>query len=480
MTLMGSQTPTFHCAPDCVTNAAGEAVDLMAQLGRPLDPWQQFVLELWLGERGDGLWAAFECFEWVQRQNGKGEPLIARELAGLFLFGELLVLHTAHKAEAVRNAWLRTRELVEGSDDLTRRVKRFNQKDGEEGIELMSGAELQFRVRSGRGKGRGLSGDCVVADEALYLTQEDVDSFGPTLLARPHAQVILAGTPPADPDSPVVALRARAHAGAARVAGAEWTSPPKVDPDDPAAQARVNPTFGRRITAERMADMRRLLGEAGFLRECMGVWPDPATGRTIDPRRWATLSDSESRRGDGVTTIGVSVAPMRDVAAVVLYGTRADGLGHLQLVDHRAGTDWIPERLVELLDTVGSALVGMTRGTAASLDRLAEVGITAPERPEEPEHGDLVVLAGPDMAAACGQLVDAVRQATLRVIPSPDFDTAVAGASTRLVGDGITWVRRGLGTEAAPVEAASVARWVHATKAHLLVEDDYDVLESVY
>lgn len=488
MLLLGSQVPTFEAAPDCTTNAAGEVCEFMASLGRPQDEWQRRVLELWLGEDRTGLWTAFELWLWLQRQNGKGDPLVARELAGLFLFGEQRLIHTAHKSETVQAAWKRTLELVDGSDDLLRRLsprQGISRKDGEEGLRLRSGAELQFRVRSGRGKGRGLTGNFVGLDEALYLTAADLEAFGPTMLAQANAQVAYTSTAPLDPESPIISVRERAHAGAERMAGAEWVSPPGVDLDDPAVLAAVNPMYGRRITPERMRDMRRLLGPDGYARECGGIWPDPATGRSIDPRRWAELQDSGSRRAKGgVTAVGVSIAPMRDVAAVVLFGTRADGLGHVQLVDLRLGVAWLVNRLVEWLDSLRPALVGMTRGTAASLGpELAEAGITVAEDPERPAHGDLVTLAGPELAAGCGQLMDAVRQRSLRVAPSPDLDAAVAGTSTRVLGDGITWVRRGLGTEAAPLEAATIARAVHVSRAGLLVEGEYnvdDVLASVY
>ena len=61
-----------------------------------LDDWQQFVLRHALGERADGKWAAQTVGLTVGRQNGKGSILEARELAGLFLLGEQLIIHTAH------------------------------------------------------------------------------------------------------------------------------------------------------------------------------------------------------------------------------------------------------------------------------------------------------------------------------------------------------------------------------------------------
>jgi hypothetical protein len=51
------------------------------------------VLTVLLAVRG-GKWAAFEAGLEVARQNGKGGVYEARELAGLFLLGERLLVHS--------------------------------------------------------------------------------------------------------------------------------------------------------------------------------------------------------------------------------------------------------------------------------------------------------------------------------------------------------------------------------------------------
>jgi hypothetical protein len=64
--------------------------------GLHLDEWQQNVIIGSLGEVRPGKWAAFEVGAVVPRQNGKGSILEARELAGMFLFDEKLIIHSAH------------------------------------------------------------------------------------------------------------------------------------------------------------------------------------------------------------------------------------------------------------------------------------------------------------------------------------------------------------------------------------------------
>lgn len=95
--LRGWQKPRVSSVPEYVSSAGTEAIELASSAGLHLDDWQQFALTSMLGERADGKWAAFETALIVARQNGKGSVLEARELAGLYLFGEQLILHSAHE-----------------------------------------------------------------------------------------------------------------------------------------------------------------------------------------------------------------------------------------------------------------------------------------------------------------------------------------------------------------------------------------------
>src|SRR5690242_6229189 len=89
----GSQIPRLTTLPPGGVSSSGqEAVELAALAGLELDPWQQLILNQGLQERADGRWNAFEAAVIVARQNGKGGVIEARELAGLFLLDEKLIL----------------------------------------------------------------------------------------------------------------------------------------------------------------------------------------------------------------------------------------------------------------------------------------------------------------------------------------------------------------------------------------------------
>lgn len=459
--LLGQQTPTYYSAPASVGNAAAEVADLMTMVGQPPDPWQRFTWQLWLGERADGSWAAFECACFVQRQDGKGALTEGRELGGLFLFGEKKIIHTAHRIDTAKEAFTRCANLVDGRDDLTRRVKRINRVNGEEAIELMSGATLEFRTRI-RGSGRGLAGcECLVLDEALYLKTEHLDALAPTMLAAPNAQICYTSTPPESPEAHIMGVLARIKAGADRLAGTAWVSEQGVDVNDPAVRAAVNPAYNTRITDERMADVRKLLGEEGFARECIGIWPRPPEEGWLElsEQTWLGAGDAGSVAQDPVA-FSIDVTPSRSFAAIAAVGARADADLHGEVVEHARGTDWAVARLVELVVAHRPAAVSLV-GTAAAFTLYAELSQALKAA------GSLLevkVMTNREVAAAYGMTVDAIRSTggARRLRWRTDrhggaLSAAVKGAVGREIGEGTAWDRAHSSVDISPLVALTNA-----------------------
>jgi hypothetical protein len=155
-TQKGIQEPRIQSIPEYKSTRGDEAIELAAAVGLFLDPWQQLVLRHSLAESPTEKekWAAFEIGLIVPRQNGKGSILEARELAGLFLFDERLILHSAHEFKTAAEAFIRIRSLVDNSDMLRRRVKIIRTGVGSEGIELKNGNRtipLTWRLTRTRG-----------------------------------------------------------------------------------------------------------------------------------------------------------------------------------------------------------------------------------------------------------------------------------------------------------------------------------------
>jgi len=444
----GVQRPRVEHVPDYVSSAGDEAVDFCSQVGLILDPWQRHVLTHALGERADGKWSAFEVCALVPRQNGKGALLEARELAGLFLFGEQLILHSAHEFKTAQEAFRRVLFHIENTPFLSKRVKRVRTSHGEEGIELVSGARLRFVARS-TGSGRGFSGDTVILDEAYNLASDGMAALLPTLSARPNPQIWYTSSAGMETSDQLRRVRERGITGnARRLAYFEWSAPVEADLDDRHAWAQANPALGIRITEEFVESERDAMDDAAFSRERLGIWFDPSAHTVIDMRRWAELLDERSMVRDPLV-FAVDANPERASAAIAVAGRReSDELGHLEVVDARPGTGWLLKRIVELNRR--------HKPRAWVIDPASSAGSLIPALLEHGIEPDLV--SGRELAQACGAFYEAiVENAAFRHLGQRELNDALMGARKRPLGDAWAWHRRRSDIDISPLVAATLA-----------------------
>lgn len=464
----GVQRPRVSLVPESVSSTGVEAVELARMAGLVLDPWQELVLSVALGERADGRWSAFEVGLVVPRQNGKGSILEARELAGLFLLDERLIIHSAHQFDTSLEAFRRLLALIEGCPDLERRVKRVSRSHGEEGVELKDGSRVRFRTRT-KGGGRGFTGDCLILDEAMILPEQMHGALLPTLSARPNPQVWYAGSAV---DQEVhehgrvfARVRERGLAGKDGALayfewGPEYETPdlvPVEAMDDRDVWARANPGLGIRISAEHVGFERASMDPRTFAVERLGVgdWPaGDGSENVIDLEAWMGLVDADSRIA-GSVCFSFDVTPDRSYAAIAAAGARPDGVLHVEVVDHRRGTGWLVERFAGLIakhPTLG--VVCDAAGPAGSLIQdLTAAGVPV-----------ATVTAG-EHAQACGRLYDATVQGTFRHLGTPELTAAVRGAARRQLGDAWAWSRKHSGVDISPLVACTLALWGSADGA---------------
>lgn len=467
----GAQQPRIRVAPPYVSSAGQQAIELAALAGLFLDPWQQLALIDMLGERADGKWAAFQFGLCVPRQNGKGSILEARELAGLFLLGEKLIVHSAHEQITSTKHFQRLKDLIEAVPEFDQRVLKVSQGKGAEAIVLRGGQEILFKTRTASG-GRGLSGDTVVLDEAMILRLEAMGSLVPTMAARSitgNPQLIYTGSAvdeEKDEHGVVFAsVRERAIKGeSGRLGYHEYSvdfkasDVPEEVLNDPACWALANPGLGIRISQEYVSDEKDALDPRSFAVERLGAgaWPrtDGLDGVVIAPEVWAALIDGSSAPVDPVC-FAVDVDPDRSHGAIGLAGRRSDGLGHLELVERKRGTGWIVERVKGLVDThrpVGVVVDGKSAAASLLADfQDADVEIT-------------IINAG-DLVAGCGMIYDAVIDKLVRHLGEPELSAAIKGAVKRPLGDAWAWSRKNSSIDISPLVAITLAYWGLVTLA---------------
>ena len=201
--------PRIRIVPVCPSSAGPQITRIAAVGGIELDDAQQFLAGATGGVGADGRWAAFEVVIFAPRQNLKSEFLLARILAGLFVFGEELIVYSAHQARTTAAVFRRLKQAIKSSPQLGGRIARESNRSGAELIELGTGQRLECVARS-TGSGRGFTGDCVILDEAQALDGEQLAAVLPALSTRPNPQVLYALSMGNEDSSHLGALRARA------------------------------------------------------------------------------------------------------------------------------------------------------------------------------------------------------------------------------------------------------------------------------
>ena len=451
--------------------------------GLHLDEWQQWILRHSLGETADGKWAAREVGLMVSRQNGKGALLEARELAGLFILEEELIVHTAHLQDTAGSHFRRLTRRIEDTPELAARLSKpggILRGHGNESITLSRNPEtgrqprLEIRTRTGTG-GLGFSISCLVWDEAMIISDEMHQALLPALSAMPNCQSWYTGSAP-DEDNPshqgvpFAKIREKGLNGSPKTAWFEWS----LDYDDPARcrdvtdeeLAAVNPGLGIRLDLAYIRETEQeSLSQRGFAvqRSGVGAWPrtDGLDDVVITPEMWDACEDRDSKRA-GTVCFAVDASPDRKWASISVAGDREDGLAHVEMVDRRHGTGWVVDRLVELVK--GKPTTAVVVDGLSPAGSLIEEMTTALRKQQllAGLHEQQVTMVGArEHAQACGMFYDAVDQQTLRHIGQPEMDEACRSAIKRPLVDSWAWSRSKSGGDISPLVAGTLAYWAN-------------------
>jgi hypothetical protein len=457
---VGAQTPRLSHVPAFTRNDAAEDVIVMARVaGMPLDPWQEWVVRNSLGELDDDRWAAFEAALIVPRQCGKSALIEALILAALFVWREQTVIYSAHLFATAQETFTRLRSLIENSE-FADEVAKVYTANGKESIILKNGCRVKFMARS-RGGGRGFSGDRIIFDEAYDLAPTSIGAMVPTLAARSmrgesNPQIWYASSAPHVDSVVLHSIRKRAQSEApGRLFFAEWSAPDDASADDVDAWYQANPALGIRISEDFVRDERAALMHSPqeFLRERLGIVETQAGGGAIPLDQWQRLTDADSNIV-GPLSIALDVSPDREWASFAAAGKRADDVDHVEIIDRRPGTGWVVDRAAELASKWSTSITLDPSSPAGGLlGDLQSAGVSVAE------------VSQRSHAQACGALVDAVRNESLRHLGQPSLLAALTGAQKRTTGDVWMWSRTGSHVDITPLVAATLALWASRTAA---------------
>jgi hypothetical protein len=457
--------------PNATSSAAAEAVAFAEQAcGIELDDWQRWVVENALAERADGTWAAFEVGIVCPRQNGKNFILEVIQIACVYLFGDETLVHSAHKFDTSVEHFNRLKWLFENTPELSDLLlpgdASFVTSNGKEHIRFRTGQRILFKARY-RGSGRGFVGDKIFLDEAYDLPAAPMGAMIPTLSTRPMAQIYYTSSAPHETSTVLHAVRKRAEQGELddRLFYVEWGNTADADESDMEAIRRANPGIDAgHITEDYIRqEIRTFSGDPGLVeehrRERLGI-PTPLLGaddqRAIPLEQWQRLVDADADPPDNDTVrLALDAPPDRRSATFAVAGKRDDGLLYVGIREHLPPSEG---KGPSLKDRVIAQALYYTQGHKTAL-------ILPPGSPAQRAwRADLVAAGVPldemtpaEYAEACGRMIDAVTEGSLRHRGNPDLNAAVAGLASRPSGDVETWSRRNSSSNIAPFVAATCA-----------------------
>lgn len=394
MLLSGSQRPRLESRPSAAGGHGDRVLQFSQLCGLTLDDWQQHVIHALFEVDESGAWASSEFGALVSRQNGKGEILVAYDLAHLFLFRRpdgrrKTILHTAHEVKTAIDGFQRLAGVVESNPRLMALVENIYTANGQEGITLkkrpgqLQGDRIRFIARTKK-SGRGFTADVVVYDEAQELSLQSLNALTYTQSTIQNPQGLFTGTVPEDGvnDAEVwEGLRDRGRAGTgARTGWMEWSPAGSEDPDvaeaidlgDLQAWQESNPSLGLRMPVESVQDQyeRALTTDpAGFGRERLSIWPNRRPAEAVrlselDLDQWKLNTIDSAALGDDPV---VSIALGRGGGfATVAAASRFDD--DSIVVEHKKTakqTMWVAGYVRDLVAELGAALVVLDPKNAA-------------------------------------------------------------------------------------------------------------------
>jgi phage terminase large subunit-like protein len=394
-------------------------------------PWQQHVADVALEvDPATGRLKYRRVILTVPRQSGKTTLILALFAHRALGFGSRQVMtYAAQTGVDARKKFIDEHvPLLEGS--LLKPLFRVRKTNGHEAVLWQNGS--RHHISAGTEKsGHGATLDLAVVDEAFAQPDGRLEqAFSPAMVTRPEPQLWSVSTAGKPTDewffAKIKAGRALAD-GTDGTAYFEWSAPTDADPHDPAVWASCMPALGHTVTEDVIrAELAAFEAEdkvGEFRRAYLNQWVQQEASSVVDLDAW---NDRRTKHHEPVRPVfSVEVATDRSTATIGA-AWRVDGTPHVEIVEDRPGTEWVPARIDELRSKYGYAnvVVDASSEAASLVPALEALGLS------------VVKVGGAERAAACGSFYDLVTSARLTHNGDPAVLQALGMARWRDVGEG--------------------------------------------
>lgn len=397
--------------------------------------------------------------------------LEARDLAGLFLLQEKVMLHTAHEYRTAVSTYRRVKEHIEnGGSSLPVPLDkiRFRENTTETSITIPkitnkagkvthSGSFLQFTPRTS-GAGRGLTVELLVVDEAYAYTSAQASALDYTQNQSQNPQLIVTSSTGFPDSTELLAMRELGLSGEMdNLLFCEYKAEDGSDPADREQWYHALP--GLRTGRTRLEEVEahfmkaKALGDfTDFNREIRGLWATNDVGSLIPKALWESLAYPQDFRPaiPPQFAFAVDVDPLSEGASIYAVGQDQDGFFFMWQAAHEDGVTWVAEWLKIQQEQRPGHYVTV-------IDPMAPVGAL---KPQFDDVGvEYVDLSSAQCVQACIQFESFARDGRLRHGVDPLLDEAVNNGVKRNIGSkgGWLWAPKLPGAEIRPLVASTYA-----------------------
>jgi len=413
-------------------------------------PWQQLVADVGLEfDPESGLPAYREIVVTIPRQSGKTILDFAWEVDRALAWpGPQHIAFTMQTGLDARNKMTKgpqSHMAILRASPLRSKIAKTLEGAAYTAIEFKNGNVIQAFSNSPE-SGHGPTLTMAVVDEAF--ADEDFrreQALSPTMLTIPDAQTLVTSTAGTEKS---VFLRRKVDNGRAAVSDGrtdgvayfEWSADEELAWDDPATWWTCMPALGHTITERTIqSEIDKGMTENEFRRAYLNQWT-LSDDRVIPTHVWGrVLNDHAAPKGDLV--FAVDVNPERTAASIGV----CDRDGVVELVEY-TGLSGLVDRVVHLTQQHSAPIVvdaGSPAGTF--IEGLQAEGVVVLE------------YSGRDLTNACGRFFDLVADQKITVRPRDVLESAVSGATRRMVGDAWAWGRRQSTVDISPLVAVTLA-----------------------
>jgi phage terminase large subunit-like protein len=186
----GATKPRLQNAPLKGKSRIDEVHKFLADCNLELLAWQEYVLTDLLKVDKAGKWRRKTSLLLVARQNGKTHLARIRILAGLFVFGEMNIVAMSSNRGMALDTFRKVVDVIEDNPHLMAQVKQIRVANGQESVELLSGARYEI-VAATRDGSRGKTADLLYIDELREIDEDSWTAARPIVRARPNSQIFM-------------------------------------------------------------------------------------------------------------------------------------------------------------------------------------------------------------------------------------------------------------------------------------------------